>query len=551
MKRYLLNLILIPSLVFGQSNISKPKNFYIAKEVKPPVLNIEKASVHFADPSGNNAIDANEHCYIRFQVKNTGAGDGLGCQAKLSAIGTTDGITYKDIKLATIPSGDTRQVEIPISSGIGTKNGQIDFSIHIYEAQGFGTEAIQLTVNTRQFESPMLKVVDYSITGASSSAKLEKRVPFDLQVLLQNTQYGKAESVNVKIQVPDGVMLLDQQMADVNFSTVNGGETKSLIFPLIAMVNYNREDIPIEIKVYEKYGKYAEHRTISLTLNQNLSNTKISIAEKVEERDDIVISHLHSSVDKNIPASKIVNEKTFAVIIANENYQNTSNVPFAINDGGVFMQYCEKTLGIPTRNIHYVPNATLNNIRGEVHWLENVLKSYEGEAKAIFYYAGHGVPDESTRDSYLLPVDGIGTNVKTGYKLDDLYASLGSLPSQSITIFLDACFSGANRSGEMLVPSLRGVVIKANSSAPRGNVVVFSAAQGNETAVPYNDESHGMFTYYLLKKLQETGGNVSYQELSEYIHRNVRQQSSVIGKTQTPTVIPSSIVGDNWKGWRF
>ena len=62
MKRYLLNLILIPSLVFGQSNISKPKNFYIAKEVKPPVLNIEKASVHFADPSGNNAIDANEHC---------------------------------------------------------------------------------------------------------------------------------------------------------------------------------------------------------------------------------------------------------------------------------------------------------------------------------------------------------------------------------------------------------------------------------------------------------------------------------------------------------
>ena len=198
-----------------------------------------------------------------------------------------------------------------------------------------------------------------------------------------------------------------------------------------------------------------------------------------------------------------------------------------------------------------MPNATLNNIRGEIHWLENVLKSYEGEAKAIFYYAGHGVPDESSKDSYLLPVDGIGTNVKTGYKLDDLYASLGSLPSQSITVFLDACFSGANRSGEMLVPALRGVVIKANSSAPKGNVVVFSAAQGNETAVPYSDESHGMFTYYLLKKLQETGGNVTYQELSDYIYRNVRQQSSVIGKTQTPTVIPSSIVGDNWKGWKF
>ena len=37
----------------------------------------------------------------------------------------------------------------------------------------------------------------------------------------------------------------------------------------------------------------------------------------------------------------------------------------------------------------------------------------------------------------------------------------------------------------------------------------------------------------------------------ENIYRNVRQQSSIMGKTQTPTVIPSSIVGDNWKGWRF
>lgn len=551
MKKYLLFLALLPGIMFGQSNISKPKSFYIAKEVKPPILNIDKASVHFFDPSGNNAIDANENCMIRFQIKNSGKGDGMGCYAKLSAIGTTDGLNYRDIRLNTIPAGQTRIVEIPISAGIGTKNGLVNFTVYIYEGQGFSTEEIQLAINTREFESPMLKVVDYSVTGESSITKLEKRVPFDLQVLLQNTQYGKAESVNVKIQVPDGVMLLDEGMADINFSVINGGETKSLVFPLIALVNYEKDIIPIDIHIYEKYGRYAENRTISLTLNQHMSNTKIVIDEQIAERDDIVISHLQSSVDKNIPMSKVLNDKTFAVIIANENYQNTSNVPYAINDGGIFMQYCEKTLGIPTRNIHYVPNATLNNIRGEVHWLENVLKSYEGEAKAIFYYAGHGVPDESTRDSYLLPVDGIGTNVKTGYKLDDLYASLGSLPSQSITVFLDACFSGANRSGEMLVPSLRGVVIKANSSAPRGNVVVFSAAQGNETAVPYNDESHGMFTYYLLKKLQETGGNVSYQELSEYIHRNVRQQSSVIGKTQTPTVIPSAIVGDNWKGWRF
>ena len=538
-------------MMFGQTNVSKPKTFYIAKEVKPPVLNIEQNSIRFFDLNANNAIDANEQSFIKFQVTNSGDGDGIGCYVRVSASGTTDGISVSDLKLNTIPAGEVREIELPISSNIETKNGQINLSITISEAQGFGTDPTLLSVNTRQFESPLLKVVDYSITGGSASAKLEKRVPFDLQVLLQNTNYGKAEDVNIKIKIPNGITLLDEGMSNTTFDEIKGGDTKSLVFPLIALVSYNQNEIPIDIEISEKYGKYAENRTISLTLNQNLSNTKIAIQAIEEERKDIVISHLSSSVDREIPKSKVTNDKTFAVIIANENYQNTSNVPFAINDGRVFMQYCENTLGIPTRNIHYVPNATLNNMRGEIHWLENVLRSYEGEAKAIFYYAGHGVPDEASKDSYLLPVDGLGTNVKTGYKLDDLYASLGTLPSKSITVFLDACFSGATRSEEMLTPSLRGVVIKSNTSTPKGNVVVFSAAQGNETAIPYNDESHGMFTYYLLKKLQETSGKVSYQELSEYIYRNVRQQSSVIGKTQTPTVIPSSIVGDNWKDWSF
>ncbi|MBQ0077198.1 MAG: caspase family protein [Bacteroidales bacterium] len=542
---------LFPAPLYAQPNISSPKNFYIAKEVIPPVLNIDAGSVFFSDEGENNAIDANEKCYIRFQVKNSGAGDAMGCYARITAIGTTDGINYLDHKLGIIPSGQTVPVTIPIESGLGTKNGKVDFSIQIEEAQGFGTEAIQLAINTRQFEPPMLMVVDYSISGTSSSAKIEKRIPFDLQVLLQNTRYGKAENVNIKVTVPSGVTLLDDNLRSISFNEVNGGETKSIEYPLIAMVNYDKETIPVVVDVMEKYGKYAESRTITLSLNQNFTNTKIVVDEQKEERKEIAIGYLHSSVDKEIPVSRYINDKTFAVIVANENYQNASSVPYAINDGSVFKEYCEKALGIPARNIHYVPNATLNNIQGEVNWLENVLKSYEGQAKAIFYYAGHGVPDESSKDSYLLPVDGIGSNVKTGYKLQTLYASLGSLPSRSITVFIDACFSGANRDGEMLVPSLRGVVIKAKEADPTGNMVVFSAAQGNETAMPLISESHGLFTYYLLKKLQETGGDVSYQELSDYISQNVRQQSSILGKMQSPTVIPSSIVGENWKSWNI
>ena len=179
------------------------------------------------------------------------------------------------------------------------------------------------------------------------------------------------------------------------------------------------------------------------------------------------------------------------------------------------------------------------------------MEVYEGDAKAIFYYAGHGIPDESQKTAYLLPVDGYGSDVTTGYNVDELYATLGRLPSKGITIFLDACFSGAKREGDMLT-SARGIAIKVKRSNPTGNMVVFSAAQSDETAYSYDEQQHGMFTYYLLKKLKETKGEITLGELGEYVTTQVKRQSIVLnGKLQTPIISPSIQVGDSWKSWKL
>ena len=119
--------------------------------------------------------------------------------------------------------------------------------------------------------------------------------------------------------------------------------------------------------------------------------------------------------------------------------------------------------------------------------------------------------------------------------------------AKGVFVFLDACFSGAQRSGDMMA-SARGVAIKAKESAPIGNMVVFTATQGDETAYPYREQGHGLFTYFLLKKLQETEGNVTLGELGNYITRNVRQQSIIVNnKSQTPTVTPSVGMEDKWQ----
>ena len=259
-----------------------------------------------------------------------------------------------------------------------------------------------------------------------------------------------------------------------------------------------------------------------------------------------------ADVDMNIPiTNKSSSENTFVVIIANENYQEVAKVPYTINDGEIFAEYCKKTLGIPETNISLVKDATANNMKREIRWLTQILEQFKGEAKAIIYYAGHGIPDESTKDSYLLPVDGYGDDPTTGYSLNELYKTLNSVPSQSTLVFLDACFSGAQRDGGMLA-SARGIAIKAKPTAPVGNMIVFSAAQGDETAYPYKEKNHGLFTYYLLKKLQETEGNITLGELGDYITDQVSKKSIIVNhKSQTPMVSVSSAMQGDWKGLKL
>ena len=251
-----------------------------------------------------------------------------------------------------------------------------------------------------------------------------------------------------------------------------------------------------------------------------------------------------SDVDVNIPQTKTVNDKTFVVIFANENYQKEQSVPFALHDGEVFRQYCVQTLGIPEKNIRMERNATLNNMKHEVLWLKNTLVAFKGEAKGIVYYSGHGIPDEASRNAYLLPVDGYANDPESGYSLDKLYADLGTVSAESVTYFIDACFSGANRNGVMMAES-RGAAVKSKSGQLRGNAVVFSAAQGDETAYIYEDKSHGMFTYFLLKKLQETKGDVNYGDLADF---KVTKMSMVENsKMQTPVANASTALADTWR----
>lgn len=543
-------LIFLSAGLFAQTGSkSNSCSFNIVKEVKPPLLSVDPSSIRYEDNSSNNAIDGGETSMISFVVENNGFGEAYNCVARVRMEGTVNGICAREVRIPIIGVGQKAHVSIPIIAGVDTVDGKIAITVSVDEPNGFGTDPFSLNINTKAFLAPMLKVTDYAVTGTSGT--LQKKSKFDLQILLQNVNHGLAEDVKVSVTFPEGVFVLDGEQ-EKSFKLLEAGQTKSLDFSLIANNNYSQNSIPVSVKVREKYGKYSENRVINLAFNQTFASNRIDIDEKPSaELQTIQIASLGSDVDK-VPVSGMKNDKTFAVIIANENYQNDACVDYARNDGAIFMEYCEKTLGIPSHNIRMAEDATLNNIRGVISWVKNVAKAYKGEAKVIFYYAGHGVPDDATKNAYLLPVDGDGRNPQyTGLSLDALYKDLASCPTASTLVLMDACFSGARRDGNMLA-SARGVAIAPRTTDLYGNLVVISAASGEQTAFKYDSEKHGMFTYFILKSLKESNGSVSLGELSDYVIDNVGKKSIVINsKIQTPTVIAGNEVSTNWRNIQF
>jgi len=290
--------------------------------------------------------------------------------------------------------------------------------------------------------------------------------------------------------------------------------------------------------------------------NQNLSYEELKANPESKEQTTATVATTKSEtvkkksdIDMNIPVSDVKKENYFAVVIGNENYNNEITVTYAINDAQSFKSYLEKTVGIPGSNIHYVEDATYGELLDEIDWLNKITSAFKSEARIFFYYAGHGVPDDETKGAFLLPTDGNSTRTNTAIGLDYLYSNLTANETESVTVFLDACFSGSSREGNLTEG--RGVRIKPKEEVLKGNLVVFSASSGDQTAYPYPDQQHGLFTYFLLKKLKETNGTVNYGELADFLKIKVNQRAIVTsGQSQNPQINASPQM-INWSNLKF
>jgi len=149
-----------------------------------------------------------------------------------------------------------------------------------------------------------------------------------------------------------------------------------------------------------------------------------------------------------------------------------------------------------------------------------------------------------------MPVDVDASNLYSAIKLKDLYAKLANSNAKRVTVFLDACFSGGARNMPLL--AARSAKVKPKNETINGNIIVFSATSEEQSALSFDKEKHGMFTYFLLKKLQESSGKATYKELKEFINSKVSVESIRTNrKEQNPEVNISPVIKEVWKYWSF
>lgn len=533
----------------------KPQQTGNIKELPDLIIKEEK----FIDENDNKIINAGEACSITFKVENIGKGTAQNVKVRVTLKTDADGsITFDEVQeLGDLPAETENLVVVPMQAQSNTEDGYAEFVVKVMEARGFDAFPLEMKIETRHFAKPLVVVAD-AVFSTEDGGNIKLNYPINLKMLVQNIGAGGAKEVKVNPEFVEPNCLFLGETDHYDLGWLASGETREIDFLFTATRRFVGTTIPIRIKISESYGKYANDTLLTVSLQENLiAKNQVVITGIPTAPAEIAIASLTSDVDKNIPVCFINKPFRYALVIGNEDYQryqrglnSESNVEYARNDAAVFRDYARSVLGVEEKNLFYLTDATAGEMVQKIDLIAKLASKTSAEAEIIFYYAGHGLPDESTKEPYIIPVDVSGANLSAAIKLADVYKMFSETGARRILVFLDACFSGGGRDAGLL--AARAVKVKPRSEMVEGNMVVFAASSGEQSSLPYKEKQHGMFTYFLLKYLQDTKGNVTLNELANDVKNKVSLESlRVNNKEQDPTVQVSHSIADTWEGWRI
>jgi len=550
----------------------------------PPDLYMD---IKFIDANGNDILEAEESGKIRLNISNKGGkAENVKVTVKPASIGTGISMT-KTMFTTTVPKEGTAMIEVPMTASINAPTGNARFEIKVSEPMGYDIDAV-MELSTFAFQKSSLKMSGVSIVDVGKGlralrgnpdGKIQKGEVVRASVLLQNVGAGEANGIRYKVVSRDpNVSILTESGPVQEFSGSVGNmlieQTREISFRLSANNNYvnKGEYLPIYLTVSEEKGfGNIDYQQIPIPLDAvpvkpevvkvkaDTDKLMASLGTKVYSDDKRVTSDAQIKDIMIAPFGEALYADAVAVVIGVENYMdsNIPKAPYAKRDAEVMQQYFKTSLGISESDITVLTDEMVTSrTMKDIFFRKGLEEKVNPDKTDIFiYYSGHGVPMEidGKSEMFLIPSDCDKSYIaEDGISINTLYSRLKSLNARSVTVILDACFSGGSRySGAYTSQNIAGYkMVMPDLSAMEQpwledpNFRVFTSSRGDQTSQGYDRSLSGLFTYYLATGLQgecdkDNNGTIMMSELVEYVTDNVNKTS---GGSQTPQFYGNSDV---------
>lgn len=291
------------------------------------------------------------------------------------------------------------------------------------------------------------------------------------------------------------------------------------------------------IKKVARAGQETKFTVIATDINGNKDTKIITVTRKVVE-SAVKYAQLNPAQVNKQPERDAV-----AVIIGIAKYESLPIAEFANDDARAFYDYAIRGLGVKPENIKLLVDEGAREaeiLKTFRTWLPSRVKS---STEVFVFYSGHGLPTPDGSGLYLLPLHADREVIDdTAIPFAKINDAISMAKPKSVTVILDACYSGQTKAGQTLVASARPLTLKAQSLFFPPNFTVISASQSDQISSSSPDLQHGIFSYYLMKGMEgdadmNKDGKITLGEMRDYLVEQVGRQAAMMSRKQEPQLI--------------
>lgn len=529
------------------------------KDDRYPDIQIEQIVLN--DRNGNASVEPGEEFGIMVKIANKGDEDASNIHVTMTGkSGPASGFSYSGNTniISSLKAGGDTTVTFSGKAAMDITSEDIHVSIKATADNQMQSVSSPMTFSAVGISQCRPMLTSYWIHSANH-APINPGNEAILEFSITNEGADIAKDVRVDMMWPKGTTPLDS-VAVVGDIAPGATRTfkRSFVLDSTAAQDTQHSIVATLTEFTGKHQdiKYFLFETGKMNMEVNLlTGQAAAIPSYYSRMQDIM---METSDGKTVERSELLTGLTqtaspdinkYALIIGNEDYNSFKqqtlyepDVEYAVNDADAFKEYAVKIIGVPEDNIILLKNATYSQMRFNINKLARIAGIYPGNIELYVYYAGHGQVDGKSKESYLIPVDVSTTAPSEGVKLEELYATISGSGCKRAMVFLDACYSGMGR----------GIIIQPKITPVSGNMVVMTASSATQRSMPYEEKKHGMFTYFLLKKLRDTKGDITIEDLYQDVKANVQSNSVWINDSeQTPELISGPGIDENWKSWKL